>query len=303
MTRINICILAYRRADLLQQCLQSLAAMDKPADTLIRVTVIENDEEQRCKVVVELFAEQVPIQVDYVCEPKRGIPVARNTAIDVSHSWHADYIVFIDDDEWVEEQWLNRLYAYCVACGGDAVISGEVIAVFPEHTPDYISGLIKNKRRQTGTVLTTCATNNVIFPVSLTRDLGLRFDTSVPLAGGTDTRFFTEAYHRGIKIVKCADAIVYEKVPETRATLRWMISRKYRVGITDVWRRRYNGESLFKIVMSVLLQVTVNSVRVLIYAITNRKLKRNLSILKLAKAAGSVAGLFGVSVESYASTP
>src|SRR5690606_40862979 len=57
--------------------------------------------------------------------------------------------------------------------------------------------IFKRKEYRTGQILQTCATNNVIIPVYVTRDLGLRFDETHPLAGGTDTLFFVEACARG----------------------------------------------------------------------------------------------------------
>ena len=103
----------------------------------------------------------------YVSEPRRGIPVARNAAVAFATSLNADYLVFIDDDEWVENDWLVTLFSYCKEKGGRSVISGHVIADLPDDVPVHLAQLFNNKESVTGKALKSCATNNVIIPMYL----------------------------------------------------------------------------------------------------------------------------------------
>ncbi len=297
--RINICILTYRRPDLLGNCLQSLTGLREIDGVELLVTVIENDTEQLSRPLVEQFDTQGRFEIHYRCEPQRGIPVARNNALEFCLAEDCDYVVFIDDDEWVDTDWLSELYSYCQQQGGDIVVSGKVIPIFPENTPPEISGLIKAKERPTGTHLTACATNNVIFPIRLARELGLRFDTSVPLAGGTDTKFFFAAHQLGVEIKKCDEAVVFERIPESRARIKWMQGRKYRAGITETWRRRQQGQGAAKILASALFSIISNLIKTLVFTCIGRKLKRNQAWLRVHKALGACAGLRGKEVESY----
>jgi len=63
--------------------------------------VVDNDAEGSGREVVEAFeAEAVGrMGVRYVVEARRGIPMARNRAVEVALEAGAEAVVFVDDDE------------------------------------------------------------------------------------------------------------------------------------------------------------------------------------------------------------
>lgn len=297
--KINVCILTLQREELLSKCLASFESLEFPPGTSVSITVVDNDEMRASEGLVETFSNKLAMPVFYVCEPIRGIPVARNTAIEFSHKEDFDYMAFIDDDEWVASDWLMRAYSYCQSKGGAVVVSGNVVSEFPSDTPEHIKAVMQRKQRKTGVELSSCATNNVLFPIALTKDLGLRFDVTNPLAGGTDTIFFAEAKLKGVGIYKCAEALVYEKVPRSRATLAWMSRRKFRVGVTESRRRLSRGQGWAKIFVSSFFHIFVKLLAALLAVCTLNQQKRNRAWLKCCKAAGVLGGLVGVEVDSY----
>lgn len=299
MESINICVCTYKRPDLLAKCLESLACMTPLKDAQVSVTVIDNDAEQTARDLVESIKSAFPFPLYFFHEAKRGIPCARNRAIDETHRLGSSYMVFIDDDEWVEKDWLKIMYEYCVAQGGKAVISGDVISELPENTSKDIDFFYQRKNRTTGTKLNSCATNNVLVPVFVTRDLGLRFDESNPLAGGTDTIFFVEAVSKGVTILKCAEALVHERVPASRTTFRWLAKRKYRAGITEAWRKRHGGRTTARILVSSLLSVIIELIKSGVMHLTGNRSAGIKYCLKACKSAGTFAGVFGLEVDSY----
>ena len=105
--------------------------MDIPTNTHITLTVIDNHDQQSAKTVVDELTPAATIPTHYVNEPKRGIPHARNRAMIESRAQHAKYLVFIDDDEWVAQDWLCKLHQYCHSKGGELVVSVQVISVLP----------------------------------------------------------------------------------------------------------------------------------------------------------------------------
>lgn len=299
MERVVVCICTYLREALLAECLESLAHMRLPQDSLVDVVVIDNDAKQSlCEFVVGL-GEAFPHPLHYRCEQKRGIPCARNTAIEVAHELKADYLVFIDDDEQVEPDWLVELLGYCRNKGGKAVIHGAVDQRLPKDTPDHVQAIYQPKRRKTGESLTSCATNNVIVPIFITQEMGLRFDESNPLAGGTDTIFFTDATRRGVEIFECNEALVKETIPAERATLTWLSKRKFRAGITEAWRKQQKGRSKVSVFISAVLQLIIEMVKTAIATLLLMRVSRNRFWLKACKVAGVCAGLFGAKVDSY----
>ena len=284
---------------MLQQCLVSLSSIELPQGVEVDIVVVDNDATPSSHAVVEQYQTQSHFPVYYVHEPKRGIPIARNRALIESLQLDSDYVVFIDDDEWVESAWLVNLYDYCQARGGKVVVSGAVISELPESTPDHMRALFGKQKRKTGEKLGACATNNVIIPRYVYDEWGVRFDESNPLAGGTDTIYFVQAVARGVEIYKCNEAIVHEHIPASRTHLSWFAKRKYRAGVTDAWRKRQKGRAWVAILLSALGQAIIYSLLTLIYILLTNKHKRNKAWLKACRAAGVLAGLVGVQVQSY----
>lgn len=299
MNKVAVCILTLQREKMLSRCLDSLDKLAADADFETLVVIVDNDQNQSARSLVEAKAASFSHPLYYYSEPRRGIPVARNSAIEEAHRLGADLIAFIDDDEWVDPAWLKNAYAYFQQHNANIVVSGNVISVFPEGTPEHICKAMQRTIHHSGVELSACATNNVLFPVLLTRDWGMRFDESRPLAGGTDTKFFALVRERGMKILKCAEATVYEEVPASRATLSWMSKRKYRAGITEYWRKRRDGVSLLRILLGNSMRVIVMLLTALLMLLLGNKMKRNRAWLKCCKSLGALSGMLGMQVDSY----
>lgn len=296
---INLAICTCKRIQLLRQCLDSVAGAQVPAGASLIVTIIDNDAEQSARPLVDELSSAFPVPLRYVPEPRRGIPCARNRAIEEAHQLNADCLVFIDDDEWVTRDWLVRLYEYGVSQGGKMVVSGVVVSELPAETPDHVRAIFGAKEARTGDKLQACATNNVLIPIHVTRDLKLRFDESDPLAGGTDTVFFVEAVKRGVEIRRCAEAVVHEVVPASRATVRWLAKRKYRAGITEAWRKRQKGRGGLRIFVSAAVVVLIEATKSGVMALLGQATSRTRYWLKACKYAGVAAGALGRKVDSY----
>lgn len=300
MSRINICVCTCHRGELLKVCLDSLAKIRVSDEIDLTVSIVDNDEKRSAETVVNEVKKDFPFPLFYFCESRRGIPCARNRAIDETIAMGSDYLVFIDDDEWVESEWLQMLYGFCKQNGGNVVVSGGVVAELPEGTPPEVAGLFN--RRTLGVLgqrLDTCATNNVLVPVGFIKDSGLRFDETVPLAGGTDTIFFKQLTCRGLAILRCPQALVHELIPVSRANMKWLSKRKYRVGITEASKKMMGGRSALSIVFSASFQLALESLKVLMLLMVRQKLSCNQSILKVYRCAGIVSGVVGVRVEAY----
>lgn len=285
---------------MLRNCLESVIKTRIPENCSVNITVIDNDAEQAAKPIVTERSLTAPIEMTYIHEAQRGIPVARNKALAFALSKNADYLVFIDDDETVAESWLIELFSYAEQKGGAAVIHGTVISECPPNAPIHLTTFFtKNKFKPTGQSLSSCATDNVLIPLRPIADHQLRFDESRPLAGGTDTIFFCAAHNKGIEIFSCAEAIVHETVPLSRITIKWLSKRKFRAGVDMGKRKIRNGKTVLACTASAILQLAV---RILSSAVILLLLQRHLAIkewLKICRCAGTIYGAFGHSVDSY----
>ncbi|MEW5248368.1 glycosyltransferase family 2 protein [Microbulbifer discodermiae] len=294
-----VCVCTCKRPKSLRGALQSLGALQLPPDVRVAVTVVDNDPEgQAGRAVVESLAGEFPLPLECILEPRRGIPYARNRCIHAASAKNADYLIFIDDDEWVAPDWLTRLYGYARFLGGSAVVSGSVISQLPAAAPEYYSMFFSRRRRKTGERLTYCATNNVLVPMGIVEELGLRFDERDPFAGGEDVMFFTEASTKGVEIVHCAEATVYEAVPVGRANLRWLSRRKFSVGVTLAKQKLVCGRSRAGVLASALFQLLTACASLPFAMVTGRRLGSR-AWLRLCRSTGMACGVFGVRPQFY----
>jgi hypothetical protein len=58
------------------------------------------------------------------------------------------------------------------------------------------------------------------------------FDERFAFNGGDDLHFFWRVYLGGHKIINTNEAIVHEWIPKSRANVKWILQRAYRVGTT-----------------------------------------------------------------------
>ncbi|WP_299944266.1 glycosyltransferase family 2 protein [uncultured Microbulbifer sp.] len=297
---LDICICTCKRPNQLRGALQSLAVLQLPPDAAVTVTVVDNDPDGREGAqLVESLADGFPLPILCVLEERRGIPYARNRCIREAQRKGADYLVFIDDDEWVARDWLIRLFGYAQAIGGHSVVSGSVVRQLPDSVPEFYSGFFSRKRRETGDRLNYCATNNVLVPMQAIRALGLRFDERDPFGGGEDVLFFTEYSARGGEIVHCVEARVYEAVPECRANMRWLSRRKYSAGITLAKQKRASGRSHFSILMSAVFQFLMAGVSCILGLVLGGRRLGSRPWLRLCRSVGMACGVFGARSDFY----
>ncbi len=277
----------------MSEALDSLMEMKVPDAHDVLITVIDNDAEKSALPVVNRFSQSA-FPVLYECEAKRGIPFARNRAIDKALEFDADCLVFIDDDEKVDKDWLVKLTGQYYQEKARAVVSGVVAPLLPAFMDESIEQFFLRPKRLTGERLKHCATNNVLIPAYVYKELGIRFDESFPLAGGEDTLFFAEAVLRGVEIVVCAEAVVYEEIPSTRLNMRWLAKRKFRAGITlAIVDLRNNKSRVLQLAGALFKALYLIALSACLYLAGKRK-KACWEFLRGYRTLGKIYGFLGM---------
>ena len=232
---VQVCLLTYKRPQMLRATLASLmaqtpaspmATIDEPlccaiAELDVAVLIIDNDAGLSGRAVVLECAQQSRFPLRYTSFPQRGIAGARNQALEESQRF--DLVGFIDDDEIAHADWLVRLVDTMYAFQA-AVVTGPVQ---PDHenSPTWIrrGRFFDPADRPLGADVPFVATNNVLLRADIVRNF--RFDPRFDATGGEDTDFFLRIRNAGHRLVWARDAVVTEKVPVSRANLRWLLQR------------------------------------------------------------------------------
>ncbi|MEM9122848.1 MAG: glycosyltransferase, partial [Pseudomonadota bacterium] len=190
--------------------------------------VVDNDPAGSARPIVEGHRLFQGGRLSFDVEPRRGIPFARNRALDAAESRNTHAVAFMDDDEWPEAHWLRSLWQVLEETGVDAV-AGQVAVAYPPGAPAWVHELprvpLLNGRAPGDTSIKNCSTNNVLISKSIFVERGLRFDERFGLSGGSDTEFFVRSRTEGARFALAPDALVHEEVPLARLHWRWRLGR------------------------------------------------------------------------------
>ena len=105
---ISIVIPTHNRAELVAQAMRSVKEATLPEGTDVELIVVANGCTDNTKAAVEGAVAGMPIPVLCVDEPRLNLSIARNRGV---HESRGEIIAFLDDDVWVEPEWLSGLAA------------------------------------------------------------------------------------------------------------------------------------------------------------------------------------------------
>ncbi|TAP39114.1 glycosyltransferase [Arthrobacter sp. S39] len=290
--RITVAAATYNRnADLLF-LLRSLEGQRRQFG--FTVLVIDNSPNG---IAQDIVADESPMAI-YVHEPRPGIVSARNAALDATRDQQA--IIFVDDDEYVDEKWFERL----IGCANDhaaEVVFGPVVPVFGATCPEWIKagGHFERHRQTTGTLVRSGATNNALIRAEAFQRLDVpRFDAAYSVSGGSDAELFQRMAAGGSRMVWCDEAVVFEKVPESRANFAWIWKRQVRVGsVTGLIQLQRH--SRVRVIGGALSRIMLGSLRSLRALVRLRPLSSR-ELGPLARGLGLLGSVIGHRSKEYA---
>jgi GT2 family glycosyltransferase len=289
---IAICIASCRRTQGLTALLGGLEAQVFPGPApSLRVHVVDNDVGESARPVVERARSWFGHPIEYAVEARPGIPQARNRSL-ASAFGTAEWLVFIDDDEVPDPQWLAHLLETQRESGAD-VVTGPVVARFQESPPDWVvqGCFFDPPRHATGSELPTAYTNNTLVRADALAALSQGFDERLRV--GEDTELFERLRAHGSRIVWCDEAVVYDSVPPARTTWRWLTLRGFRNGVARTWiERRHASRGSHARTLLRGLRRLGGGARQIVLASDAAGRVHGLALA--AAGAGRIAGLFGL---------
>jgi glycosyltransferase involved in cell wall biosynthesis len=221
---ISICICTFKRPDMLLRTLNSLRSQRTDGLFTYSIVVADNDRAESAKSTVEAFAASSGIETKYCMEPTPNIALARNAVV---RNAHGDYLAFIDDDEFPNDDWLLAMLKACKAHDVAGVLA-PVLPHFETEPPAWLKrgGFYDRPRHKTGYAMSweKSRTGNVLLRRKIIEGLDPVFTPAFG-AGGEDLDFFRRMNAAGHKFIWCDEAPAYETVPQHRWTRRFLIRR------------------------------------------------------------------------------
>ena len=216
---VLVAVTTFRRTELLPPLIDAIRSCAGDSGERMRITLVDNDPSRSAEAVAAALG------VGYVCEATPGIAAARQAALDAATD--GELVAMVDDDVLPQEGWLDALVDVWASTGRPAVVMGYVEYVWPDGTDPWIvaGGFMRRRRRRTGQQLDALATGNVLVDAPQVEKLGVRFDTTLGLAGGEDMLFGRYILAAGASIVASADSVVRDEVPVERTTREFVRRR------------------------------------------------------------------------------
>lgn len=299
--KVAICIITLHRRDGLRRLLEGISSQTfQEIRPEVEVIVVDNDPLGSSKDVIDKIENDFT-KIKYFIEDNKGIPYARNRSLREADT-NADYIVFIDDDEVPEENWLEELLLAQKKYNAD-IVTGPVIPIFMEKPSDWIleGEFFSRRRYESGTSLKVAATNNTLVKKGIFDEINRAFDINYALTGGSDTHLFMDIYKRGYNIIWADNAIVKEWIPRSRANKNWLLKRGYREGNVysrceiDIYRKK-------KVKYLRLLKACIKlckNILTFLLSIFQSKANRVKCLRNITISAGEIVGVFDKRYNEY----
>jgi glycosyltransferase involved in cell wall biosynthesis len=104
---VSVCIPCYNAANYLTDTLNALL---KQHYTNIEIIIADNWSNDGSAEIISSFSRKDP-RIKYISCKKKGAAAARNYAFEQSNG---DYIIFLDADDWVDENYVSELMLTCI---------------------------------------------------------------------------------------------------------------------------------------------------------------------------------------------
>lgn len=135
--RFTVIIPIYNMEKYLEQCLESVVHQTFQD---YEVILVDDGSTDASAAMCDSYSERYP-QLHTIHQSNQGLSGARNTGLDVASG---DWIVFVDSDDWVEKEMLEKLdqeirncpadlYAFNAWFSDEAGMDTDKMILFPEH--------------------------------------------------------------------------------------------------------------------------------------------------------------------------
>jgi succinoglycan biosynthesis protein ExoM len=246
---VSICVCTYKRPELLERLLQSVAAQETGGMFTFSLVVADNDQSRSSEAVVEAFRRSHSVSIRYIVEPRQSIALARNKAVENAEG---DFVAFLDDDEFPEKNWLLNLFRACEQYQVDGVL-GPVRRYFDQAPPGWIvkGDFYERPIHPTGMPVrwSMGRTGNVLLRKRI-------FTPGEPpfrpeFRHGEDQDFFRRMIDKGCRFIWCSDAIAYEVVPPVRWKRTFMLKKALLRGATAALHPTLGAADILKSMIAV----------------------------------------------------
>jgi GT2 family glycosyltransferase len=298
-----VCVPTFRRPDMLEETLRSLAAQTGGHD--FAVIVVENEGVAREGAArATALLEAGLFKGFVVVEPRQGNCKAYNAA------WRCALtrlpalrnVLGIDDDEQAQPGWLDAFLTTAKTAPA-ALFGGAVVPRFEDASRAWLAAhpVFRSHYEASGPVPILYSSANYLIRREVLERLGFPFlDERFDFTGGGDSDFFTRARAAGFRFWWVQEALQRETMPARRTQSDWISARARRNGAISavIERRRFPGLSgRLRVLAKSLALLGASLPRGLVLGV--RTGSALIGLYHAQVALGRLASEFGVEAEQY----
>ena len=155
MSKVSVIVPVYNVEKYLDECVQSIL---NQTFTDFEAILVDDGSPDSCPAMCDAWAEK-DSRIKVIHKENGGLSSARNVGVDAAQ---AEYIAFVDSDDWVETDFLKTLYEVAVRYGADMVQCNYQMVFEKETIPVTSAGfVIYEKDDIKNTLLEEMAQTNV----------------------------------------------------------------------------------------------------------------------------------------------
>jgi succinoglycan biosynthesis protein ExoM len=276
-------------------------SIDKALIKDINIIIVDNDIDKTAETIVNEIKEgfDKTFKLFYLNNPIKGLSNVRNELLNKAFLQNPDFIIFIDDDEYVSSYWLIELLKTIINNNADAA-RGPVIAKFDNRISKYVSCFFEREKHPDNAQIFSFTTGNLILKRKSLEKYNVWFDNRFNYTGSEDSYFGIQMMKKGATIFWAANAIVYETIPDKRAKLKWLIRRRYNGAITFTYILKLE-KNYFGLLKKFLINIAYFLSGSMALVVIPFPFKwKYWGILKISESIGGFAGLSGIQYHEYA---
>lgn len=250
-TRIayTVALCTHNHADRLARTLKDLGMLRSPREPW-EFLVVDNASSDSTPQLLSGHGWPVGWQVRVVREEKLGIANARNRAI---REATGTYVIFLDDDETPEPDWLLSYEALIQERQPDA-FGGRIKVVFEDPRPQWVTDELLGflgelnwgeETKRLGDLHTPLYTGNFGFRRGIVDAIGL-FDSELGRRGrenngGEDVDFYRRIVTAGLDVWWHPGAVINHRIQAAKLHKSYFLDLHYRMGRMEAIRQRGAG--------------------------------------------------------------
>jgi glycosyltransferase involved in cell wall biosynthesis len=257
---ISIVVCTYNREKYLPKMLESVANQNCSKNDF-ELILVNNKSTDDTESIAEKFRDQNQnIQYHYFLEIQQGLSYARNRGIKESKG---EFIVFIDDDAFLEENYVIELKQYLETSEELIGFGGKIYPFLecelPKWMSKYLSTLmsiidlgdeVKQFSRSKYPIGANMGVSRkVIDKIGVFNESLGRTGTS--MLGGEEKDFFFRIKEAGIPIYYFPKMLVHHVIPAKRLTVEFIKKQAEGIGISEKLRTKKSGEFLKRSILEI----------------------------------------------------